>query len=66
MEPVKRLNTFISLFSEFNFSSQIFSDMHKQRYFLQITNTTTDIKKTTGKFQSTPPAIQHSPVFLHG
>lgn len=39
---------------------------HEQRHFLQIANAVSDIKKATGKFQSTPPVIQRSPVFSHG
>lgn len=39
---------------------------HEQRHFLQIANVINDVRKATGKFQATPPAIQRSPVFLHG
>jgi hypothetical protein len=39
---------------------------HEQRHFLQIANAINELPKATGKFQSTPPAIQRSPVFLHG
>jgi hypothetical protein len=39
---------------------------HEQRHFLQIAYAVSEIKRATGKFQSTPPAIQRSPVFLHG
>jgi len=38
---------------------------HEQRHFLQIANAIDEIKKTTGKFRSTPPVIQRSPVFLY-
>jgi len=36
---------------------------HEQRHFFQIANTLPDTQKSTGKFQSIPPAIQRSPVF---
>ena len=36
---------------------------HEQRHFLQIINTLSHVRKTTGKFQAIPPAIQRSPVF---
>ena len=36
---------------------------HEQRHFVQITNAIREIQRTTGKFQSAPLAIQHSPVF---
>ncbi len=38
---------------------------HEQRHFVQIANTVREIQRVTGKFQSSPPAIQPSPVFLH-
>jgi hypothetical protein len=38
---------------------------HEQRHFVQIANTIQEIQRVTGKFQSTLPASQHSPAFLH-
>ncbi len=43
----------------------LFVIAHEQRHFVQIANTLQDIQRITGRFQSSPPAIQHSPVFLH-
>ena len=38
---------------------------HEQRHFVQIASTIGQIQAATGKFQSAPQAIEHSPVFSH-